>query len=696
MRKLAILLLSGFLFVGGVNSSELVISSDSDWSEGTLQNVTLNDSRVQMGLEDPSWSYEENPGIERNVTDIAVNGSHVYLSVQGKNEIVQLDLENGNLQDSEEVRFVGENRLALEKTGPASYSEEIFASSENNVRRFKLQGLNENTSIYPLSKSSQNIGAVEAKGDRIYFYQNNSLQYYWKNGTRDIRDPSSDIDALEAGGSLLYVGAGSQLYTTALDDATTLETFTVQGEVEDIEINEEGGAEYVYVLTAGNTDSDNNLYKLTNSLARIWRSEAPRGSARDLSVKDSRVYTAAGGEDSSIRRHDSSTGNTLLTYNYSEIEDPGVNPTSIHAVDNGVVVGASVDLQGFIIQKISAEYKRNGFYESRDYNTGYKGHFYDYVEFVGDLKGETIELDITTSRNDKSSGSKTFTDTVTIDSPDRYQLEGLKDKYIWFNFTAGRASDSVTPSVDELRFGYFDEPLPRIEVLEPENGVTTENPASIKVNVTDPDGDTLDVNITDESGALLNSTTVTGSENVTAEYPNPDLSSDNEFTVNASKGSIWKTRTFTFDYIIRSDTKNLAAELEMETNYTALIGSQRTTQLVQVFVKNPSRSLDRTYELDLSTESSSIAPVFQSSGSQLMQVDLGPGEREPVLLQVPTTGEDTVNLKVTDTESGISRSISFDVKPVDRSTTEVRSVPGIGVLNVLVLGLAATAYSLLL
>jgi hypothetical protein len=115
-----------------------------------------------------------------------------------------------------------------------------------------------------------------------------------------------------------------------------------------------------------------------------------------------------------------------------------------------------------------------------------------------------------------------------------------------------------------------------------------------------------------------------------------------------------------------------------------------------MYVRNPSETDTRTYDLSLSTENSAITPTFQSSGTQNLEVDVNPGSRKSVLMQVPTRKTDTVKIDVTDQASGISRSVSFDVQPVEKQTTEVRNVPGIGVLQVFVAGLVATAYSLLL
>lgn len=135
----------------------------------------------------------------------------------------------------------------------------------------------------------------------------------------------------------------------------------------------------------------------------------------------------------------------------------------------------------------------------------------------------------------------------------------------------------------------------------------------------------------------------------------------------------------------------ITPETRYAEEYNTILSSAENRDVVEVTVSNPGSSAI-TVE---TTVQGLNTPQFRT-GSSSVGYTLQPGERRTLVVEFDPAGGGYLNVTSTNTDYGLSSKASARVVQRNPDVQNRRTVPGMGLIQLLALGLAATACSALL
>lgn len=228
---------------------------------------------------------------------------------------------------------------------------------------------------------------------------------------------------------------------------------------------------------------------------------------------------------------------------------------------------------------------------------------------------------------------------------------------------------------------------PEIFGVRPEDDSRTSgSDIELVANFIDDDGESVDMNFSSSQASpntICNQVLDQGT--VECTWSNLDSLKDYQWTVNASDGYQTVSEQYTFRNIVSSQVKSVTS---FENRYSSLVVADGTSQTVFYRVEN---NHDDTKQL--TSQVNGLNSEFVETSSDQITYTLSPdtSRRLEIRVNPSSTGSKTLNVVTENNNFDITNTDSIEVF-VRTQRSNIPEVPGIGLLQVLLIFIASTLY----
>ena len=228
---------------------------------------------------------------------------------------------------------------------------------------------------------------------------------------------------------------------------------------------------------------------------------------------------------------------------------------------------------------------------------------------------------------------------------------------------------------------------PEIFGVRPEDDSRTSgSDIELEANFIDDDGETIDMNFSSlQASPNVICQQVLDQGTVECTWNDLDSLKDYQWTVNASDGYQTVSEQYAFRNIVSSQVKAVTG---FDHRYSSIIMSTESSQTVFYRVEN---NHDKTKELTSKVEG--LNSQFVESSSDQISYNLGPdtSRRIEIRINPSSSGSETLNVTTENDNFDITNKDSMDVF-VRNPRSNIPEVPGIGLLQILLIFVASTLY----